>query len=110
MSSIQITAVFCANDVTAIGVMKAFREKGIMIPEDISVISIDNTEICQFSSPILTSIHIPKEDLGRFAVKLIIDRIEGGHRLPVKIEIPYTIITRESCASPRIKGLSQNEN
>lgn len=92
------TAVFCANDLTAIGVMRALDEMNVKIPEDISIISIDNIEMCQYVSPMLTSINIPKEDLGRFAFKTLLDRMEGGHRIPVKIEIPYTLIWRESCA------------
>ncbi len=96
------TAIFCANDSTAVGVVKAFHEEGVKIPKEISIISIDNTDICQFSSPMLTSIHIPKEDLGKVAVKTLIDRIHGGHTLPMKIEIPFTLITRESCTKPNL--------
>lgn len=92
------TAIFCANDTTAIGVMKAVHERGVNIPKDISIISIDNTDLCQYSSPMLTSVDIPKEELGKFAVKIMIDRINGGHHLPVKIGIPFTLISRESCA------------
>jgi len=96
------TAVFCANDITAVGFMKAMNEKGVAIPKDISIISIDNTEMCQYTSPMLTSIDIPKEDLGKFTVKTLIDRIEGGHRLPIKLEVPFTLLSRETCA-PRKK-------
>lgn len=92
------TAVFCANDITAIGVIKALQESSVKVPEDISVISIDNIEMCQYVSPMLTSIDIPKEDLGKFALKLLLDRIEGGHHNPVKLEVPFRLIQRESCA------------
>lgn len=99
-ASVQPTAIFCANDSTAVGAVKAFHEQGIVIPKEISIISIDNTEICQFTTPMLSSIHIPKEELGKMAVKILIDRIEGGHRLPMKLEIPFNLVTRESCAQP----------
>ncbi len=92
------TAIFCANDITAIGVMKALGESNVKIPGDISVISIDNVEMCQFVSPMLTSIDIPKEDLGRFALKTLLDRIDGGHHIPIKLEVPFKLIQRESCA------------
>lgn len=92
------SAIFCANDITAIGVMKALDESNIKIPEEISIISIDNVEMCQFVSPMLTSIDIPKEDLGRFALKTLLDRIEGGHHLPIKVEIPFKLVQRESCS------------
>lgn len=92
------SAVFCANDITAIGAIKALQENGISVPRDISVISIDDIEMCQFGSPTLTSIHIPREDLGHFAVSLLLDRIRGGHSIPVKLELPFSLIKRESCA------------
>lgn len=92
------SAIFCANDITAIGVLKALSESKIKIPQDISIISIDNVELCQFVSPMLTSIDIPKEDLGRFALKMLLDRVEGGHHIPIKVEIPFKLIQRESCA------------
>jgi len=91
------TSVFCANDITAIGVLKALGESSVKVPEDISIISIDNIEMCQYVSPMLTSIDIPKEELGKFALKLLLDRIEGGHQTPVKLEIPFKLIQRESC-------------
>ena len=90
------SAIFCANDLTAVGVLQALRERGVRVPGEISVISIDNTEMAQNTVPMLTAIDIPKEDLGRFAVKLLADRMAGGHRLPVKLEVPYTLITRAS--------------
>lgn len=99
------TAVFCANDITAQGLLQAAKERHIDVPSELSVVSIDNTEMCQKTSPMLTSIDIPKEDLGRFAVKLLLDRLAGEHRLPVKLEIPYTLLIRESCAPPREKGM-----
>ncbi|HBR01998.1 MAG TPA: LacI family transcriptional regulator [Ruminiclostridium sp.] len=95
------TAIFCANDTTAIGAMKALSESNFKIPDDISIISIDNVEMCQYVTPMLTSIDIPKGDLGKFAVKTLLDRIDGGHRIPVKIEIPYKLIQRNSCAPPK---------
>lgn len=92
------TAVFCANDLTAIGAMKAFAAHNLRVPQDLSIVSVDNTEACQFTSPMLTSVDIPKEELGKFAVKLLSDRIAGGHRLPVRLALPCTLISRESCA------------
>ena len=70
------TAVFCANDITAIGAMKAIREFEYKIPEDISVIGIDDIEISEYLKPSLTTIHVPKMDLGKVAVKILIDKME----------------------------------
>lgn len=100
-SSRQITAIFCPNDMTAIGAMHAIKEQGLRVPEDISVISIDDIDTAQYLSPMLTTIHIPVEEMGKMAAKILIDRIEGGHQLPVKMNLPFYLANRESCAPPR---------
>lgn len=98
----RVSAVFCGNDITAIGAMHAFQESGLSIPGDISVISIDDIETAQYLTPMLTTIHIPTQELGQMAAKILIDRIEGGHHLPIKMNLPFYLANRESCA--RYKG------
>lgn len=95
------TAYFCSNDVTAIGAMRAFQEAGFKIPKDISIISIDDIETAQYLNPMLTTVHIPVDEMGIMTAKTLIDRIEGGHRLPIKINLPFYIAIRDSCAEPR---------
>lgn len=92
------TAIFCANDITAIGALKAIKEHNLRIPNDISIISIDDIDMAQYISPMLTTVHIPISELGKMTVKTLIDRIKLGHTLPIKLEIPFTITKRESCA------------
>lgn len=96
------TAYFCANDITAIGAMRALQEAGMSIPKDVSVISIDDIDTAQYLTPMLTTIHIPVEEMGQMTAKILIDRIEGGHRLPVKMDLPFFVAVRDSCAPPRI--------
>lgn len=91
------TALFCANDAVAIGVMRAIAEKGLKIPEDLSIIGLDDIEMASYTNPGLTTIHVPKEELGKFAVKMLIDRIEGEHTIQTRINLPYKLIVRESC-------------
>lgn len=91
------TAIFCANDATAIGAIKALTEKRYKVPRDISVISIDDIELARYSAPMLTTIHVPIDELGRMAAKILIDRIENGHALPIKIELPFSLRMRDSC-------------
>lgn len=93
----KLTALFCGNDLTAIGAMKAIKEHGLRVPEDISIMSIDDIETAQYVSPMLTTVHVPMEELGKVTAKILIDRIENGKNLPMKIELPFSIITRESC-------------
>lgn len=95
---LPVTAFFCPNDVTAIGTMRAIKEHGFSIPQDISLISIDDIDTAQYLTPMLTTIHIPVEEMGQMTAKILIDRIEGGHTLPVKISLPYYLAGRESCS------------
>ncbi len=95
----DITALFCANDTTAIGAVRALQEDGKRIPEDVSIIGIDDIPTSQYISPSLTTVHIPIDEMGNMTFKILRDRIEGGHTLPVKILLPFRIIERESCAS-----------
>lgn len=97
----NFTAVFCANDDTAIGAVRALLEHNVRVPEDISVIGMDDIEMSRYLSPMLTTVHIPTEDMGKQAAKVIIDRMEGGHKIPMKIKFPISISPRESCAAPK---------
>ena len=95
-----ITAILCANDVTAIGAMRAMRELGIRTPQDISVIGIDDIEMAQYMTTKLTTVHIPVEEMGQMATKVLLDRINGGHAIHMKVSMPFYIVERESCARP----------
>jgi len=95
--SLNASALFCANDATAIGAIKALKDNGLWVPDDISVIGIDDIDISQYMSPSLTTVHIPLEEMGRATGRLLMDRLENGSGLPMKIELPYTLIRRESC-------------
>lgn len=91
------SAIFCANDSTALGVfdcLKAHRKKGY-IP---SVISIDNIQESQETKPMLTTIDIPKKEMAHHAVSLLLDQIHGGHKDAVRMELPCRLIVRESCS------------
>ena len=61
----------------------------------------DDIDIVQYLSPMLTSVHIPVEEMGKMAAKTLIDRICGGHTLPMKIHLPCYLAKRESCDKPR---------
>ncbi len=95
------TGFFCGSDATAIGSMRAIQEKGLSIPADVSVISIDDIDTAQYLTPMLTTVHIPVEEMGQMTAKTLIDRIEGGHHLPIQINLPFYIAVRDSCAPPK---------
>ena len=81
--------------------IRAIKDHGLKIPKDISVISIDDIDTAQYLSPTLTTIQIPVEAMGSMAAKVLIDRINGGHTLPMKINFPCHLAIRESCDKPR---------
>ena len=98
----KLTAIFCGNDITAIGAIRAIKDRKLKIPKDISVISIDDIDMAQYLSPMLTTIHIPVDEMGKMAAKTLIDRINGGHTLPMKLQLPFHLANRDSCGKPRI--------
>lgn len=90
------TAIYCANDITAIGMLKAL-EKSKNKYVNISVISSDDIEQAQFSRPMLTTVSLPKEEMARFAVYLLISRITRQHESVTKVELEGKLVVRESC-------------
>ncbi|WP_417408718.1 LacI family DNA-binding transcriptional regulator [Hoeflea sp.] len=89
-------AIFCANDLMALGCVEALKERGKSIPEDVAVIGYDNRDIAQFIRPPLTTLHLPLFEMGAMAVEMIHD-IAGGLKSShdqLKVECP--IIERES--------------
>lgn len=88
--------LFCGNDLTALGALKALKEEGIRVPEDISIIGIDDISMSGFSSPSLTTVGIPKEQLGKKAARLLVDRIRHGNDLPISMLVPFKMVKRDS--------------
>ena len=97
----KFTAVFCSNDISSVGVYRALKKHRLSVPRDVSVIGLNDLEYVRYLDPMLTSVRVPMEELGRHAASLLIDRIENGHSLPVKLMIPSELVTRESCAKVR---------
>ncbi|WP_028025387.1 substrate-binding domain-containing protein [Enterovibrio calviensis] len=69
------TALFCFNDIMALAAISTFRQAGLDVPNDISIIGYDNIDLAAFFSPPLTTIHQPKNRLGKTAIKLLLERL-----------------------------------
>lgn len=94
----HFTAIFCANDSTAIRVLSLLeKEKKHLKGSPISVISIDDIEEAQNTTPFLTTIHIPRQEMAHMAVLLLLDRIAKGHIKIVRNEFACHIMQRSSC-------------
>ena len=85
----DFTALFAISDDMAIGAMRALRERGKSIPEDVSVVAIDGIPVSEYIYPMLSTVCQPKEALGTRSAKLLLDMIEGrsGHK---QITLPTT--------------------
>ncbi|MCC8151349.1 MAG: LacI family transcriptional regulator [Lachnospiraceae bacterium] len=93
----DFTAIFCANDSTAIRVLALLHAQKKAVRESISVISIDNVEESQETRPLLTTIQIPRSEMAHMAVTLLLDRISRAHEEAVRIEFPCRLVLRDSC-------------
>jgi len=93
------TAVFAASDAIAIGAMRAIKEKGLKIPDDISVAGINDDDMSSYTQPALTTMHAPSYDMGQHAANLVYVAGNLDIKTPLKVNIPCTMIVRESCAT-----------
>ena len=90
------TAFLAYNEGTAITAVSVFREAGIRIPEDISIISFNDTPLSILIEPPLTSVNAHLESMGKEAVRLLKERMEEPRRLPYKVVLPLTLTERSS--------------
>lgn len=97
------TAIFCFNDVMALGAISAINEKGLRVPQDISIIGYDNIHASRFYSPALTTVHQSKSRLGKKAAELLFKRIQNKEsNTAIKreiIEIQPELVVRQSVAN-----------
>lgn len=90
------TGIYCANDITAIGMLKFLEtnKNRYYIP---SIIASDDIEEAQYTRPMLTTVRLPKEEMGKFALYLLVDRMRGGHKSVVRTELEGKLMVRNSC-------------
>ncbi len=94
-------AVFAASDVMAMGAMRAIREAGLNIPNDIAMVGFDDLPMASFLEFGLTTIHQPVIPFGEKAVEILIDLIENGIHPPRQVIMETELIVRESCGASR---------
>ncbi len=90
------TAMFCANDLMAIGAIRAIQEKGLRVPQDVAVVGFDDIETGRYFKPSLTTVRPPLEDIGDSAIKLMMKIIENPKRQIEEIPLQARLIIRES--------------
>ncbi len=97
----NISALFCYNDRSAIGVLTRCKEFGIRVPDQMSIIGFDDIEIAQLVSPQLTTIHQPRRDLGRQAMRMILDLL-AEKPVSNKLIVPHLVVRESTYALPGV--------
>ncbi|HEV3038912.1 MAG TPA: LacI family DNA-binding transcriptional regulator [Candidatus Angelobacter sp.] len=107
----DFTALFAYNDLSAIGALRALRDSGLRVPEDVSVVGFDDINSAAFQIPSLTTIRQPLDKMGAIAGEILLQRIQGGAN-PVEIMVDPELVIRESTAParPRVEAGTKLES
>jgi DNA-binding LacI/PurR family transcriptional regulator len=97
------TALVCFNDFAAIGAIRAFRDHGVRVPEDVSVIGFDDIQGAAYHNPSLTTIRQPLRSMGSIAARILLERIRGQKDTVPPLSVRPELIIRESTAPPNPK-------
>lgn len=93
------TAVFAANDSSAIGVLQVAGELGLRVPQDLSVVGFDDVPQAANATPPLTTVAQPLHDLGAEALRMLLELL-GGRDVPAHVQLPASLVVRASTAPP----------
>jgi DNA-binding LacI/PurR family transcriptional regulator len=94
------TAIVCVNDFMAVGVLRELRERGLKVPQDVSVTGFDNVKLAEFCSPALTTLHIPRDRIGALAFEHLTRETSGETTAGSEVVIEPDFIVRDSTSRP----------
>jgi LacI family transcriptional regulator len=97
------TAIFAFNDNMAVGALQAAREQGVRVPKHLSIVGFDDLEVAALSTPALTTVRQPLEEMGRIASSLLLRLIEEQPLDAGHIELSTRLVVRESTAPPAVR-------
>lgn len=97
----ECTAVFAANDLLALGALKYAQEHSIRVPDDISIIGANNISASAISSPPLTTIDMHPKEVGMYATKRMLERLDGQYPFYIRINVQCSLIERHTCRTRR---------
>jgi LacI family transcriptional regulator len=90
------TAIFCSNDLMALGSFEALKELGMRIPQDVSIFGYDDREVAQFAHPPLSTVLLPHRAMGELALDTLLERIGNPKATPPQIKVECPLILRDS--------------
>lgn len=99
----QFTALVCYDDIAAIGAIRALRERGLRVPEDISVVGFDDIQSAAFHNPSITTIRQPLHKMGMIAAQILLQRVRGQEAGQRTLPVMPELIIRESTCPPNDK-------
>ncbi|MVB12922.1 HTH-type transcriptional repressor CytR [Caprobacter fermentans] len=103
------TAFFADNDILAVGALRAFRQAGKRVPDDISVIGMDDLMLASISEPLLTTLKIHKKTMGKMAVSRLMDKIFEGDQTVLKVLVDAELVVRDSTGPHVGKSTEQSD-
>jgi LacI family transcriptional regulator len=95
----KLTAVVAANDMLALGCLDATKELGLCVPEDISITGYDDIQFLDRMSPALTTVHVPKYEMGALATQKLLDMIAGDDSSASIVRVQPSLVVRNSTAT-----------
>jgi len=98
------TAILACNDLNAMGIIRGAVELGLNIPHDLSIVGFDDIDLAAFTTPPLTTISQPKEDIAESAMEMLISALNKDSISNNKITLNTSLVERDSCASPKLKN------
>lgn len=93
-------AVVCANDLLAVGALHTLAARGLVVPDEVAIVGVDDTELAGMVHPALTSVSLGSADRGRIAATLLLDRLEDPSRPPRRITVAPRLVVRGSTVAP----------
>ncbi|HEY2012345.1 MAG TPA: LacI family DNA-binding transcriptional regulator [Bryobacteraceae bacterium] len=100
------TAIICVNDVTAVGALRELRERGLRVPEDVSVTGFDNVKLSEFCYPALTTVHIPRDRIGHIICDYLVPKSGNPGATDAEIVIDPELVVRDSTGPAAAKSES----
>lgn len=94
------TAIFCYNDMTALGALRALRRRGLKVPDDVSLVGFDDLFIASYTQPLLTTVRQPHRQMGLMAMEMLL-KLFSAEQAKTSVKVEGELIVRESTASPK---------